>query len=326
MKIVVTGGAGYIGSQTVFDLTDAGHEVAVIDRKQPHPMVRLPVSVRFHQADLLDAGALKQILTDEQPEAIVHFAALIEAGESVNEPAKYLENNVGGTANLLQAMNELEIPTLIFSSTAAVYGQGGERLLAEGLPLNPINPYGESKKQAEALIESACQQHGLKATRLRYFNAAGADAQQRTGECHQPETHLIPLVLEAAAGIRGSITIFGDNYPTPDGTCIRDYVHVADIAEAHRLALDYLANQPSGYTEALNIGTGQGYSVKEIIAAAEKVTGKTIPTVTAPRRDGDPDRLIAEVALAKTRLNFAPKQSDLITILSTAWAWTQKLN
>ena len=326
MKIVVTGGAGYIGSQTVFDLTDAGHEVAVIDRRRPHPLVQLPAAVRFHQVDLQKYSNLKEALAEEQPAAVVHFAALIEAGESVLKPDEYYQNNVGGTENLLRAMSELKIPKLIFSSTAAVYGQSGSEPLVETAPLAPINPYGESKKQAETLIAKACEQDGLKAIRLRYFNAAGADKIGRTGECHQPETHLIPLVLEAAAGVRDTITIFGNDYQTPDGTCRRDYVHVADIAAAHRLALDFLDPAEPGYTEAFNIGTGRAYSVKEIIAAAEKVSGRTIPVVVAARRPGDPDQLVAANDLAKTRLGFEPKYSDLMTILSSAWVWARRLN
>ncbi len=315
MKLFVTGGAGYIGSAVAEELIAQGHEVTVFDSLVTGYRQAVPEGARFIQGDLLDGGALEKALTTEKLDAILHFAAFIEAGESMQNPGKYFHNNLEGSLHLIEAVHRAGIPKFVFSSSAGVY-QTSDTALDEDSPLGPQNTYGQTKLMVEQALNRYQQIHGLRYAALRYFNASGALA--RRGEAHQPESHLIPLTLQVALGQRKSISIYGTDYPTPDGTCIRDYIHIADLVSAHVLALNAL-----GQKEILvcNIGSGEGYSVREIIATARQVTGQTIPAVESPRRQGDPPRLVASPARIQRELGWRAEHSSLEEIISSAWEW-----
>jgi UDP-arabinose 4-epimerase len=319
--VLVTGGAGYIGSHAAKELTRSGYRVVVYDNlSRGHRS-----AVRWgplEEGDLLDEDRLHGVLVKHEVQAVLHFAAFAWVGESMQSPEIYFRNNVGGTLSLLNAMRAAKVGRLVFSSTCAVYGSPEIVPIDESNPTAPLNPYGESKLMVEKMLgwESVC--HGLKWVALRYFNAAGCDAEGETGESHFPETHLIPSLLEAAQGLRPACPIFGSDYPTPDGTCIRDYIHVTDLADAHIRALRYLEN--GGVSVAMNLGTGDGYSVNEILAAAEAAAGRPIPIERQPRRPGDPPRLVAAPQRAMQTLGWKPVHSSIENILRTAWAWQQR--
>ena len=321
VTVLVTGGAGYIGSHTAKELARSGYRVVVYDNlSRGHRW-----AVRWGpliEGDLHDEERLRSVLIDHRIEAVLHFAALIAVGESMQTPEVYFHNNVGGTLCLLNAMRAAHVRRLVFSSTAGVYGIPETVPIEESTPTIPLSPYGDSKLMVEKILhwEGVC--HGLSWAALRYFNAAGGDAEGETGEDHHPETHLIPIVLQAAQGLREACPVFGSDYPTPDGTCIRDYVHVTDLADAHVKAMKYLEN--GGASAAMNLGTGAGYSVREILSAAEKAVGRPIPAVHQPRRPGDPPRLIAAAARAQQILGWKPAHSSLENILETAWRWQEK--
>lgn len=323
MKILVTGGAGYIGSHVLSPLTEAGHEVVVLDNLSAGRREAV-IAGRIIEADLRDMTAVDRILAEERPAAVMHFAAHIEVGESVQVPAKYLSNNTANTLHLLDAMLRHDVSCFLFSSTAAVYGEPEEIPIPENAPLAPVNPYGLSKVMVEQALAELSARQGLRYVSLRYFNAAGADPEGRIGENHVPETHLIPLVLQAALGVRDSISIFGTDYPTPDGTCLRDYIHVCDLAQAHVLALQHLLD--GGTSRAFNLGYGHGTSVREIVDTAMRVTKRSIPVVEDERRPGDPARLIAESSALREELGWKPAYDDLEQIIASAWGWAQKIN
>ena len=320
-SILVTGGAGYIGSHTCKALAQAGYEPVVYDNL----VYGHESAVKWGPLEKGDTGDIDRVIAVIQkyrPIAVIHFAAYAYVGESVEDPGKYYRNNVMGTLGLLEAMRLCDISRFVFSSTCATYGMPETELLAESHPQRPINPYGHSKLMVEQILRDFDQAFGMKSLSLRYFNAAGADPDGDTGEDHDPETHLIPLVLDAAAGKRPKITIFGDDYDTPDGTCIRDYIHVADLADAHLLALDALNR---GYeTNAINLGVGKGYSVKEVIDTARQITGKEIDCEIGARRPGDPSRLVSAAGLASSVLDWQPRYPDLESIVETAWRWHQR--
>jgi UDP-glucose-4-epimerase GalE len=319
--VLVTGGAGYIGSHTAKELSRAGYRVVVYDNlSRGHRW-----AVRwgaFEEGDLLDQERLRSVLVKHEVQAVLHFAALIAVGESMQTPEIYFRNNVGGSLSLLNAMRSASVSRLVFSSTAAVYGTPEIVPIDESNPKAPASPYGDSKLMVEKILEWEGVCHGLKWVALRYFNAAGCDAEGETGEAHYPETHLIPAILEAAQGLRPACPIFGSDYPTPDGTCIRDYIHVTDLADAHVRALRYLEN--GGSSVAMNLGTGDGYSVNQILAAAEAATGRPIPIERQPRRPGDPPRLVAAPRRTMETLAWKPMHSSIENILKTAWAWQQR--
>ncbi len=318
MSILIVGGAGYIGSHVVKQLNEAGFATVVYDSlKKGHREAVL--SGDFIQGDILDTNRLSQVFRKHQIEAVMHFAADSVVGESVESPLAYFENNVAGTINLLKIMINFEIKRFVFSSTAAVYGEPEQIPIMEDNPTKPTNPYGESKLMIEQILSRCDEAYGLRYISLRYFNAAGADPSGILGEDHQPETHLIPLILQVALGQRENINIFGTDYPTPDGTCIRDYIHVTDLAKAHILALQALIE--GKISTVYNLGNGKGYSVKEVIETTRKVTGHKIPTIETKRRLGDPSILISSSAKAFHELNWKPELSNLETILSTAWQW-----
>ena len=319
MRVLVTGGAGYIGATTVRLLIAAGHEVVVYDNLSKGHREAIPADVPFVQADVSDHFRLKATLEERRPEAVLHFAAFIEAGESMRMPEKYFRNNSAATLTLLEAMLANRIDKLIFSSTAALYGEPRRTPIEELDPLEPTNAYGESKLMVERMLSWFGRIHGLRYASLRYFNAAGSDG--HSGECHHPESHLIPLVLKAAAGERESISIFGADYPTPDGTCIRDYIHVGDLAEAHVLALDALSERaPLIY----NLGSGHGFSVREVIESARRVTGSRVEARETARRPGDAAVLVASSAKIRNELGWAPQHPDLDSIMASAWEWVQR--
>lgn len=321
--VLVTGGAGYIGSQTCKSLAAGGYTpVAVDNMVYGHEWaVRWgPLEV----ADILDSARLDEIITRHKPIAVLHFAAFAYVGESVTDPGKYYTNNVAGSLSLLQAMARHGIDRLVFSSTCATYGNPIQIPINEHHPQAPINPYGASKQMVERMMADFGLAHGLRSIALRYFNAAGADPDGEIGEAHDPETHLIPLVLDTASGTRSHIDIYGDDYDTADGTCIRDYTHVADLADAHVLALRNLEQAQPGM-RPYNLGNGAGFSVREVIAAAERVTGLKVPVKIAPRRAGDPAKLVGDNRAACAELGWKPRYSAIDDMLSTAWQWAQKL-
>lgn len=323
-KILVTGGAGYIGSITSARLRLAGFETLVFDNMSSGHDWAIGEG-RLVRGDVLDTKALIQVMRDWKPDAVIHFAALIAAGESVEKPLTYYLNNVGGVNSVVTAMVEAGVPSIVFSSTASIFGSTTSEPLSEDLPIQPENPYASSKAMCETILKDACKAYGLKAIALRYFNAAGADTENQLGEAHEPETHLIPLVLEVASDKRKEITIYGTDYDTPDGTCVRDYVHVVDLAQAHIRALDRLAegagsNSPGGF-ETFNIGVGKGFSVKEVIDTCRDVTGHVIPTKVGQRREGDPSSLTCAPGKANTVLGWSPIYPELSDIISHAWAW-----
>jgi UDP-glucose 4-epimerase len=313
MKVFVTGGAGYIGSICVEQLLQAGQEVAVFDNLSTGHRGAVDARARFFQGDLADLAGLTKALRASGAEAVLHFAANALVGESMANPAKYFANNVGGGLNLLHAARECGVRKLVFSSTCATYGPPERVPMDELLPQRPINPYGESKLMFEKMLQWYGQVYGLEYVIFRYFNAAGASP--RLGEDHHPESHLIPNVLKVPLGLAARCEIFGTDYPTPDGTCIRDYIHIIDLAEAHILAM------APGKQGCYNLGNGDGYSVREVIRVCEQVTGQRIPTVAKPRRPGDPPRLVASAAKARKELGWQPKYPSLEAIVASAWEW-----
>lgn len=321
MNVLVTGGAGYVGSHACSALSEAGFVPVTYDNlsRGARALVRYGP---LEEGDILDEARLKQVMERYRPLAVMHFAAFAYVGESVNAPLDYYRNNFSGALAILSAMLESGLDKLVFSSTCAVYGTPEIQPMQETLPLSPINPYGRSKLMVEQALSDVGLAHGLRSVSLRYFNASGAHPSGEIGELHEPETHLIPRALMAAAGGIGAIDVFGHDYPTPDGTAIRDYVHVCDLADAHVAALRYLLN--GGETTALNLGTGRGHSVQEVIDAAERATGRPIQCNHIGRRPGDPPRLIADASAAARLLQFVPKWTDLDRIIASAWAWHQK--
>src|SRR5487761_746431 len=316
--ILVTGGAGYIGSHACKALARAGYEPVTYDSlvRGHRAAVRWGPLV---EGDLADCALLAATLKRHHVAAVMHFAAFAYVEESVREPALYFRNNVINTFGLFEAMREADVARIVFSSTCATYGVPERVPISEDTPQRPVNPYGEGKLMVERALHWLDAAHGLRYASLRYFNAAGADPDGEIGEDHDPETHLIPLILQAAAGARPHVTIFGEDYDTPDGTCVRDYIHVTDLAEAHVRALQYL--EGGGSSVALNLGTGTGHSVRETIACAGRVTGLSIPKREAPRRAGDPPILVADARRARAVLGWQARLSDLDTIVATAWAW-----
>ena len=323
MSILVTGGAGYIGSHTVLKLIERGEEVVVLDDLSEGHRAALPDGVRLFEVDLKDEAATRKALEEAKPEAVFHFAASCYVGESVTDPGKYYRQNVLATLNLLEGMRHAGTGMIVFSSTCAVYGEPETLPITEGLPKAPVNPYGRAKLYCEGLLHDFHRAFGIRSVSLRYFNAAGAHPSGEYGEDHEPETHLIPLVLQVALGQREHISIFGDDYRTPDGTCVRDYIHILDLAEAHLLGLDAMRDGRAEVA-AFNLGNEEGHSVKQVIDAARKVTGHEIPAVVAERRPGDPPKLVGSSALAREQLGWQPEFGDLESILATAWNWHQK--
>ena len=319
MAILVCGGAGYIGSHAVHQLIQKGEGVVIVDNLSHGHRAALNPNAKFYEGDIRDSGVLDKIFTENKIEAVIHFAAYIEAGESVEKPLKYFNNNVYGTQILLEAMVKHEVKKIVFSSSAAVYGEPKKIPIEENDEKLPINPYGETKLMMEKIMQWVNRANGIDYVALRYFNAAGALEGGAIGEDHHPETHLIPLILQVPLGKRDHITIFGEDYDTPDGTCLRDYIHVIDLADAHVLALEYL--RKGGQSAAFNLGNGQGFSVKEMIEAAKKVTGKDIKVVVGERRAGDPAKLIASSDKARKILGWSPKYRNIEEIISTAWSW-----
>jgi UDP-arabinose 4-epimerase len=321
MRVLVTGGAGYIGSHACKALAGAGHAPVSFDNLSTGHRWAVkwgPLVV----GDTADAPALRAALTEHRIDAVMHFAASAYVGASVKDPRGYYANNLVNGLNLLDAMNDAGVGQLVFSSSCAIFGEQQTPLIAETHPQNPINPYGETKRALERAIHWYGGAYGLRAVALRYFNAAGADLDGELGESHDPEPHLIPNVLRAATGDLPHVDIFGGDYPTPDGSAVRDYIHVADLARAHVAALDHLG--AGGESLRLNLGTGRGSSVRELIAAASTVVGRPIPSRLSPRRPGDPPSLVADGSAARAALNWTPRDSSLPTILESAWRWTQR--
>ncbi|MEI9970909.1 MAG: UDP-glucose 4-epimerase GalE [Ignavibacteriota bacterium] len=319
-RILVTGGAGYIGSHTVRLLLEQGHEVTVVDNLSKGYRHNVPAKI-LYKLDISDTKALKELMRQARCEAVIHFAAFIAVGESMREPERYFANNTAGSLSLLTAMLETGVKHIVFSSTAAVYGEPASSPILETFPIQPVNPYGESKVMVETLLRWFDRIHHITSVCLRYFNACGADPEGHLGEEHEPETHLIPLILRAVTSGK-PITVFGDDYDTPDGTCIRDYIHVNDLAQAHILALDYLIG--GGASEQFNVGTGTGHSVKEMITATEAVTGQKVPFIMGARREGDPPRLVADSTKLRGKLGWEPRYPDLNAIIEHAWNFAQK--
>ncbi|MEJ7605305.1 MAG: UDP-glucose 4-epimerase GalE [Bryobacteraceae bacterium] len=320
-KILVTGGAGYLGSHTVHLLRKRGYDVTVVDdlsRGHAHNVD----PAKFHQLNLLDTEALARVLTGENFDAVIHFAAYITVGESTKKPEMYFMNNVSGSISLLTAMERANIKRIVFSSTAAVYGNPEQVPILEDAPYAPVNPYGETKIMVEKVLRWLDEYKQVRSICLRYFNACGAEPGTALGEEHDPETHLIPLLLQAVTSGK-PVTIFGEDYDTPDGTCVRDYIHVSDLAEAHMVAVDSLLH--GGPSNRFNAGTGTGRSVKEVIQAVEEVTGKKVPYVIGPRRDGDPAELVANSDRLQQTLGWKPKYTNLQSIVKTAWDFHQKV-
>ncbi|MFI9233469.1 UDP-glucose 4-epimerase GalE [Streptomyces rimosus] len=313
-KYLVTGGAGYVGSVVAAHLVEAGHTVTVLDDLSTGHREGVPAGAGFIEGRVQDAARH----LDASYDAVLHFAAFSQVGESVTDPEKYWRNNVGGTMDLLAAMRGAGVRTLVFSSTAATYGEPERTPITESAPTAPTSPYGASKLAVDHMIAGECAAHGLAAVSLRYFNVAGAYGD--CGERHGPESHLIPLVLQVALGKREAISVYGDDYPTPDGTCVRDYIHVADLAEAHLLALDAAA---PGEHLVCNLGNGNGFSVREVIETVRKVTGHPVPEITAGRRGGDPAVLVASARTAIDRLGWRPSRTDLADIVADAWEFAR---
>ncbi|WP_020137815.1 UDP-glucose 4-epimerase GalE [Streptomyces sp. 351MFTsu5.1] len=316
MKYLVTGGAGYVGGVVAQHLIEAGHEVVVLDNLSTGFRDGVPAGASFIEGDIRDAAKW----LDSSYDGVLHFAASSQVGESVVKPEKYWDNNVGGTMALLGAMREAGVRKLVFSSTAATYGEPEEVPIVESAPTKPTNPYGASKLAVDFMITSEANAHGLGAVSLRYFNVAGAYGKQ--GERHDPESHLIPLILQVAQGRREAISVFGEDYPTPDGTCVRDYIHVADLADAHLLALK--AAEPGEHL-ICNLGNGEGFSVRQVIETVRRVTGHPIPEIVAPRRGGDPATLVASAATAREKLGWNPTRADLAGIVADAWEFAQHI-
>ena len=321
MRVLVVGGAGYIGSHMVKMLLGAGHEVITLDNlSSGHRDAVLGGS--FVEGDLADTQGLHQVFEQYQPEAVMHFASYIQVGESVRKPDIYYRNNVTNTLNLLDVMLQFNVKKFIFSSTAAVFGEPDYVPIDEAHPNRPLNPYGRSKWMIEQVLADYDKAFDLRSVCLRYFNAAGADPEGQLGERHDPETHLIPLILQAASGRRENIQVFGRDYDTPDGTCIRDYIHIVDLCSAHLAALEYLSK--GGSSDRFNLGNGSGFSVQEVIDAVQKVSGKQVTVINGPRREGDPARLVADAKRARSILAWQPTYTALDTIVSHAWQWERK--
>ena len=319
MRLLVLGGAGYIGSHTAVELLDRGHEVVIADNLITGYKQAVPKKAVFYQGDIRDYNFLNNLFKTEKIDAVIHFAAFSLVGESVTNPLKYYENNLYGTKVLLQAMIDNNVDKIVFSSTAATYGEPENIPILESDRTCPTNPYGETKLAMEKMMKWSANAYQLRYVSLRYFNACGAHKSGKLGEAHNPESHLIPLVLQVPNGKRESVSIYGTDYDTPDGTCIRDYIHVTDLAEAHILAVEYLMK--GGESNVFNLGNGVGYSVREVIETARKVTGHPIPAVEIPRRAGDPARLVASGEKAKTVLGWEPKITSLEDIIRSAWVW-----
>lgn len=319
MSILILGGAGYIGSHTVYELIDAGYDVVVADNLSTGHREAVHPKAKFYQADIRIEEQMDKVFDSEEIDGVIHFAAFSQVGESMTDPLKYYENNLWGTTVLLRSMIRHHVKNIVFSSTAAAYGEPVHIPIEEGDPTVPTNCYGQTKLAMEQMMNWVSQAHGLRFAALRYFNACGAHISGRIGEAHNPESHLIPLILQVPLGQRESVSIFGDDYPTEDGTCVRDYIHVTDLADAHMLALRYLLD--GGQSDTFNLGNGTGFSVKEVIEIARVVTGKAIPAVIAPKRAGDPAQLVASSEKMKSVLDWKPKYDSLETIISTAWEW-----
>ena len=339
-KVLVTGGAGFIGIHTVAALEAAGYEVLVFDNLSnghrdyfvPHSASgQASVAAKLIEGDILDGAALDQLFEDHAIDAVVHFAAFIEAGESVIDPLSFYNNNMGGSLCLLAAMERANVSRIVFSSTAAVYGQPeSSGSITEDMAKEPINPYGDSKWAVECMLRDCAVAHGLQAIALRYFNAAGSDPSARFGERHEPETHLIPLALQAAAGTRPAIKIFGTDYATPDGSCVRDYIHVSDLADAHVKALQHLLELPTdnppstgGFYDAYNLGTGTGFSVREVLETTQRVTGVDFLITEEARRPGDPAVLVANADKAKSTFKWQPQYPNLEQMIAHAWVYAK---
>ena len=319
MNVLVCGGAGYIGSHTVYELIERGHSVVVVDSLIKGHKAAIHNEAKFYLGDIRDEEFMDRVFRENQIDAVIDFAAFSLVGESVNEPFKYYENNVYGTLKLLEAMERADVKKIVFSSTAATYGEPENDIIVESDKTNPTNPYGETKLTVEKMLKWADNAYGIKFVALRYFNAAGAHISGKIGEDHSPETHLIPIILQTALGQREKMFIFGDDYDTPDGTCVRDYIHVTDLADAHIKALEKLfkTNESGIY----NLGNGKGFSVKEVIEKAKKVTGKDFKVEIEARRNGDPSTLIASSEKAIKELGWKPKFNTLDKIIETAWNW-----
>ena len=319
MAILVLGGAGYIGSHTVYELIDAGKEVVIADNLETGHIEAVHPKAKFYQGDIRDRAFVDSVFDNEQIDGVIHFAANSLVGESMTNPLKYYDNNLCGTKVLLESMVAHGIDKIVFSSTAATYGEPERVPILETDRTEPTNCYGETKLSMEKKFKWTGLAHGLRFVSLRYFNACGAHVSGKIGEAHNPESHLIPLILQVPNGKREFISIFGDDYDTKDGTCIRDYIHVTDLAQAHILAMDYLMN--GGESNIFNLGNGVGFTVKEVIDTAREVTGHPIPAKTTPRRAGDPAQLIASSEKARTVLGWHPEHADLREIIETAWNW-----
>ena len=319
MAILVLGGAGYIGSHTVYELIDAGRDVVVADNLLTGFRTAVHPKARFYQVDIRNREEVDALFEKESIDGVIHFAASSQVGESMIDPLKYYDNNLCGTMVLLQSMVAHGVDKIVFSSTAATYGEPEQIPILESDRTEPTNCYGETKLAMERMMAWTGGAHGLRYVALRYFNACGAHPSGVIGEAHDPETHLIPLILQVLTGRREKVSVFGDDYSTHDGTCVRDYIHVTDLARAHILALDYLMN--GGKSDVFNLGNGIGFTVKEVIEAAEQVTGRAIATEIVPRRGGDPAQLVASSEKAKRVLGWMPQYADLKTIIATAWEW-----
>lgn len=319
MAILVLGGAGYIGSHTVYELIDAGREVVIADNLETGHIEAVHPQAKFYQGDIRDRAFVDSVLEAEKINGVIHFAANSLVGESMTDPLKYYDNNMNGTKVLLQSMVAHGVDKIVFSSTAATYGEPERVPILETDRTEPTNCYGETKLSMEKMFKWTARAHGLRYVSLRYFNACGAHASGKIGEAHSPESHLIPLILQVPNGQREFISIFGDDYDTKDGTCIRDYIHVTDLAQAHILAMDYLMD--GGESNIFNLGNGVGFTVKEVIDTAREVTGHPIPAKVTPRRAGDPAQLIASSDKARAVLGWNPQHADLKEIIGSAWNW-----
>lgn len=322
MRVLITGGAGYIGSHMVKLLLSADIEVVILDDLSGGHRDAV-VGGEFVMGDIADRALVERTLRLRRFDAIMHFASFIQVGESVSDPSKYYRNNLAGTLSLLDTAVACGVKQFVFSSSAAIFGEPKYTPIDENHPTQPLSPYGYSKLAIERVLADYDRAYGLRSICLRYFNAAGADPDGERGETHEPETHLIPLILQAASGRRSCVKIFGDDYPTPDGTCVRDYVHVVDLCEAHLLALEYLKRTQR--SAAYNLGNSRGYSVTEVIGAAERIVGHRVPVERNERRPGDPAILVADSARAKAELGWRPRFDDIETIVRHAWRWEQKL-
>ncbi len=319
MSVLVLGGAGYVGSHAVYQLIDQGMDVVVVDNLENGHRQAVHPNATFYEGDIRDANFLDSVFENESIDEVLHFAANSLVGESMENPLKYFDNNVYGTQVLLKAMTKHGVKNIVFSSTAATYGEPEAVPITETMPTHPTNTYGETKLTMEKMMKWTSLAHDLNFVSLRYFNVAGARATGEIGEDHRPESHLVPIILQAALGQREEITVFGDDYDTPDGTCIRDYIHIEDLVNAHLLALDYLRN--GGENDVFNLGSSQGFSVNEMISTARSVTGKDIPVKIGPRRSGDPSILVASTEKATRILGWNPVNTSITKIIEDAWNW-----